>query len=136
MTARTTTTKHGQPSGAGSGIDGAGSFGEDYPLPAVDEFTCRVEVTGVACRLGDHMQEDLAQVAEPPAAKQVFGPPGRWAVKGGGGNNGVGKPYLPPVSVQHRGGRQVRRDLPRVVRLVVRHRLASDHGTEPEPLDV
>jgi hypothetical protein len=37
-----------------------GSFGEDYPLPAIDEFACRIEVTGVACCLSDHMQEDLA----------------------------------------------------------------------------
>ncbi len=50
-----------------------GSFGEDYPLSAVDEFTCRVEVTGVACRFSDHMQQDLAQVVEPPAAKQASG---------------------------------------------------------------
>src|SRR6266849_1046082 len=114
----------------------SGSFGEDYPLSAVDEFTCRVEVTGVACCLNDHMQEDLAQVVEPPAAKQVFRPPGRWAVKGSGGNDGVGKLYLLPVGVQHRGGRQVRRKRPCVIRPVVWHRLASDDGTEPEPLDV
>jgi len=57
-----------------------GSFGEDYPLSAVDEFTCRIEVTGVACRLSDHMQEDLAQVVEPPAAEQVLRPPRRCAV--------------------------------------------------------
>ena len=82
-------------------------------MSAVDEFTCRVEVTGVACCLNDHMQEDPAQVVEPPAAKQVFRPPGRSAVKGSGGNDGVGKLYLPPVGVQHRGGRQVRRNLPR-----------------------
>src|SRR6266568_5401781 len=112
------------------------SFGEDYPLSAVDEFTCRVEVTGVACCLNDHMQEDLAQVVEPPAAKQVFRPPGRWAVKGSGGNDGVGEFYLPPVGVQHRGGCQVRRDLPCVIRLVIWHRLASNDSTEPEPLDV
>ena len=56
------------------------SFGEDYPLSAVDEFTGRVEVTGVACCFNDHMQEDLAQVVEPPAAKLVHRPPGRWAV--------------------------------------------------------
>jgi hypothetical protein len=97
-------------------------------LSAVDEFTCRVEVTGVACCLGDRMQEDLAQVIEPPAAKQVFRPPGRWAVKGSGGNDGVSKLDLPPVGVQHRGGRQARRNLPCIIRLVVWHRLASDMG--------
>src|SRR6266545_5388027 len=42
----------------------SGSFGEDYPLSAVDEFTCRVEVTGVACRFSDHMQQDLARSEE------------------------------------------------------------------------
>src|SRR6266496_4055859 len=55
----------------------SGSFGEDYPLSAVDEFTCRVEVTGVACRFSDHMQQVLAEVIEPPAAKQVLRPPRR-----------------------------------------------------------
>src|SRR6266851_8244985 len=113
-----------------------GSLGEDYPLSAVGEFTCRVEVTGVACRFSDHMQQDLAQVVEPPAAKQVLRPPRRCAVKGSGGNDGVGKLYLPPVGVQHRGGRQVRRNLPCVIRLVLWELLASDDGTEPEPLDV
>jgi hypothetical protein len=66
-------------------------------LSAVDEFTCRVEVTGVACCLSDHMQQDPAQGAEPPAAKQVLRPPGWCAVKGSGGNDGVGKLYLPPL---------------------------------------
>src|SRR5271170_2249847 len=112
------------------------SFGEDYPLPTVDEFTCRVEVTGVGCRLSDYMQQDFAQVVEPPAAKQVLRPTHRCAVQGRGGNDGIGKFYLPPVGVQRRGGRRVRRDLPGVIRLVVWHRLASNNGTEPEPLDV
>src|SRR5258708_4465075 len=114
----------------------SGSFGEDYPLSAVDKFTCRVEVTGVACCLSDHLRGDPARSAGPPAAKQVFGPPGGWAVKGRGGNDGVGKLYLPPVGVQHRGGRQVRRNLPCVIRLVVWHRLASDDSPEPKPADV
>ena len=52
----------------------SGLFGEDYPLSAVDEFTCRVEVTGVGCRLSDHMQQDLAQVAERRStARAVWG---------------------------------------------------------------
>ena len=59
-----------------------GSFGEDYPLPAVDEFTGRVEVTGVGGRLSDHVQQDFAQVVEPPAAEQVLRPPRRCVVKG------------------------------------------------------
>lgn len=73
-------------------------------MPAVNEFTCCVEVTGVACRLSDHMQEDLAHVVEPPTAEQVLRPPRRCAVQGSGGNDGVGQFYLPPVGVQHRGG--------------------------------
>src|SRR5260221_8515664 len=101
----------------------SGSFGEDYPLPGVDEFTGRVEVTGVACRFSDHMQQDLAQVVEPPAAKQVLRPPRRRAVKGSGGNDGVGKLYLPPVGVPHRGARQVRPNPPARIRLGLQERL-------------
>ncbi len=48
------------PIGSREGYGPDPSFGEDYPLSAVHEFTCRVEVTGVACCLNDHMQEDIA----------------------------------------------------------------------------
>src|SRR5215475_8722146 len=113
-----------------------GSFGEHYPLLAVDELACRVEVTGVAGGLTDHMQDDLAHVIEPPAAKRVVRPPGRRAVQGRGGHDRVGTLDLPPVEVQYRPGRQVRGDRPGVARIVLRPRLARDDGTEPEPLDV
>src|SRR5215475_6943485 len=109
-----------------------GLFGEHYPLLAVDELACRVEVTGVAGGLTDHMQDDLAHVVEPPAAKCVVRPPGRRAVQGRGGNDRVGTLYLPPAEVQHCARRQARGNLPGVAR-INGHRLARNDGTEPEP---
>jgi len=38
------------------------SFRQDQPPPAVDELTGCVEMTGVAGRLGHHVQDDFPQI--------------------------------------------------------------------------
>jgi hypothetical protein len=54
--------------------------GEDHPPPAVEQLAYGVEVAGVACGLGDHVQHDLAQAGQPPA-RPLLGPLGRWRVQ-------------------------------------------------------
>jgi len=49
------------------------SLGEDEPLPAVDWFTCRVEVPGVPYGLDHHVQDDLPQIIHPPPAEALAG---------------------------------------------------------------
>src|SRR5260370_7750344 len=46
----------------------SGSFGEDYPLSAVDKFTCRLEVTALAFCLTDHMPQHPTPSTHPPPA--------------------------------------------------------------------
>ena len=52
------------------------SLGQHKPGPTVDEFTGRVEVSGVYGCLGKHVEDDLADVVEPPVGEELFGPPG------------------------------------------------------------
>ena len=47
-----------------------------------DEFTRRVNVSGVDRRLRKHVQADLAEVLEPPVAEELYGPPGGAASRG------------------------------------------------------
>ncbi len=43
---------------------------------AVDQFTCRIKVTGVGGGLRHDVEQDLAEAAEPPGAEEA-GPPRR-----------------------------------------------------------
>lgn len=56
------------------------SFGKDEPASAVDEFTCRVEVTGVACGFSNHVQDDFPQILNSPVTEEIVGPGGRCGV--------------------------------------------------------
>ena len=64
------------------------SLSQNKPSPAVDELTHRVEVPGVDCGLGQHVQDDLPEVVEPPVAEQLLGPQG---------GRGVGERVPDPV---------------------------------------
>lgn len=52
------------------------SLGEDKMQLAVDQFTCRIKVTGVGGGLRHDVEQDLAEAVEPPGAEEV-GPPRR-----------------------------------------------------------
>jgi len=86
------------------------SFGQDEPSPAVDELTHHVEMTGVACGLGHHMQDNFPQIVKAPVAEEVGGPPGRWGIQRSGGDDGVRAVDLLPVQVEHSRGRHIHPD--------------------------
>ncbi len=50
------------------------SLGEDKMQLAVDQFTCRIKVTGVGGGLGHDVEQDLAEAVEPPGAEEVGSP--------------------------------------------------------------
>src|ERR1035437_183989 len=114
------------------------SLGQHKPGPTVDEFARRVEVSGVDRCLGKHVQDDLADVVEPPVAEELFGPPGGRGVWRGGGDDGVREVYLLPVRVKDHLDRHVGADFPGVVwshsYLVDDDLLARDDAAEPEAL--
>src|SRR5580704_17304903 len=84
------------------------------------------------------MEDALPQLSESPVGPYFGGPPGRWCVQRGGGDDGIGELYLPPVSAEHRLGRNTRINLPcglvRFLGCGEIDRLARDDPTEPEPL--
>jgi hypothetical protein len=88
--------------------------GENQPLPAVDEFAHGVQVAGVGGGLGDHVQDDLAQVVEAPVTEEVR-PPARGCLQVGAGKEGVGE--LPFLAVESEDllGCLLRGGLPRVL---------------------
>ncbi len=117
------------------------SFGQDEPSPAVDELTHHVEMTGVACGLGHHMQDNFPQIVKAPVAEEVGGPPGRWGIQRSGGDDGVRAVDLLPVQVEHSRGRHIHPDdAPGVVggvgQCVDGGLLAGDNTAEPELLDI
>ena len=114
------------------------SLSQNKPGPTVDELTRRIDVSGVDCCLGKHVQDDLPEVVEPPVAEEFFGPPGGRGVQRGGGDDGVREVYLLPIHVKDRLDRHIGADLPGVVgglgHLVDDGLIASDDAAEPEAL--
>jgi len=47
------------------------SLSEDKMQLAVDQFTCRIKVTGVGCGLRHDVEHDLAEAVEPPEAEEI-----------------------------------------------------------------
>ena len=56
-------------------------LGVHEPLLPVDEFANRVEVSGVAGGLGDHVEQDIPKVVQAPLTLRE-GPPGRVVIWG------------------------------------------------------
>jgi len=67
---------------------------------AVDQFTCRIKVTGVGGGLRHDVEHDLAEAVEPPGAEEV-GPPRRCCAKGATGDNPICMLDVGPVPVKH-----------------------------------
>lgn len=63
--------------------------GEEEPGLAVDEFAGGIQMTGVGSGLADHVQQDLPQVVQVEAGKEVR-PPGGRSLQRGGGDDLVG----------------------------------------------
>ena len=76
------------------------SLGEDKMQLAVDQFTCRIKVTGVGGGLRHDVEHDLAEAAEPPGAEEA-GPPRRPCIQGASGDNRIGMFDVIPVPVKH-----------------------------------
>ena len=67
---------------------------------AVDQFTCRIKVTGVGCGLRHDVEHDLAEAVEPPEAEEI-GPP-RWCcMKRASGDDPIGTLGVGPVPLKH-----------------------------------
>src|ERR1017187_5679246 len=113
------------------------SAGEDKPGPAVDKLAYRVEVTGMTGGLGYHVQDDLAQIVQPPAAEELLGPPGRRGIHGSSGDDRVRELDLLPVQVDDGLSWHVLGDLPGTAGgLAAVAGLTGDDAAEPELLDV
>ena len=67
---------------------------------AVDQFTCRIKVTGVGGGLRYDVEHDLAEAVEPPGAEEI-GPP-RWCcMKRASGDDPIGTLGVGPVPLKH-----------------------------------
>lgn len=76
------------------------SLSEDKMQLAVDQFTCRIKVTGVGCGLRHDVEHDLAEAVEPPEAEEI-GPP-RWCcMKRASGDDPIGTLGVGPVPLKH-----------------------------------
>jgi len=75
------------------------SLSEDKMQLAVDQFTCRIKVTGVGCGLRHDVEHDLAEAVEPPEAEEI-GPP-RWCcMKRASGDDPIGTLGVGPVPLK------------------------------------
>ncbi len=76
------------------------SLGEDKVQLAVDQFTCRIKVSGVGSGLRHDVEHDLAEAVEPPGAEEV-GPPRRCCGERATGDDPIGMIDVGPVAVKY-----------------------------------
>lgn len=118
---------------------GCASFGQDKPLPVVDELSRGVEMTGVTCGLRHDMEDDLPQAVQSPIPEEVGWPQGRCGIQGNVGDDGIRTGDFLTVCVEDALSGNIRIHDPGigdVVQVIEDGLLTGDDAAEPESLDV
>ena len=77
--------------------------GVHQPLLPVDEFAHRVEVSGMAGGLSDHVEQDIPAIVQAPLTPGE-GPPGQVGIGRRGGDDGIRQGRLMVVAVKDIAG--------------------------------
>jgi hypothetical protein len=80
-----------------SDVHGRHQLGRHHPMSTVKGFSHGIEMTGMARRFGDYVQDKFSHRAKPPVAEAFEGPSKRLRTERGGGKNAVCPIILPLI---------------------------------------